>query len=109
MHDIEIEATRAELVKLEHKLREANENELPEEEFRVAVEAKREELATLMKKYANSETSDHVDRQRRRRQDQDHHRRPVGQDEDEAFVNFSSNRRRGHDQHYNQYSEEQHV
>ena len=42
--DKKVEDLRAELTEIELKLREANEMELPEEEFRVAAEAKREEL-----------------------------------------------------------------
>lgn len=107
--EIEIEAVRAELTKLEHKLREANEMELPEEEFRAAVDSKRDELAVLMKKYANTEdSSTRFDRSQRshRAGHQDHHRRAVGQDEDDgAFVNFTSNRRRDHG--YDQFEENQ--
>lgn len=44
---------RAELTKVEALLRDANENELPEEAFRVQVEAKREELNSLMEKFSN--------------------------------------------------------
>ena len=47
-----MEALRKELTEVEEKLREANENELPEEEYRVAAEEKREELNKLMKDFA---------------------------------------------------------
>lgn len=49
--NLEIEAVRSELTKAEVKLREANEKELPEEAHRVAVEAKRNELNKLLKKF----------------------------------------------------------
>ena len=95
---------QAELTELEDKLREANESELPEEEFRLATEKKREELADLMKKYASTEPS-RFDRplRTRRHEHEDHrrhdyHNRHVGGDEDEgdAYTGFSSNRRRDH-------------
>ncbi|KAL7483780.1 hypothetical protein ACHAWX_000187, partial [Stephanocyclus meneghinianus] len=46
-----VEAVRAELEEIEAQLREANENELPEEEYRVAAERKRDELNELMKEF----------------------------------------------------------
>eukprot|EP00816_Leptocylindrus_hargravesii_P003936 CAMPEP_0196825852 /NCGR_PEP_ID=MMETSP1362-20130617/93297_1 /TAXON_ID=163516 /ORGANISM="Leptocylindrus danicus, Strain CCMP1856" /LENGTH=214 /DNA_ID=CAMNT_0042206351 /DNA_START=618 /DNA_END=1262 /DNA_ORIENTATION=+ len=49
--NLELEAVRAELTKAEAKLREANEKELPEEAHRVVVEAKRNELNALVKKF----------------------------------------------------------
>ena len=91
--EIQLEAVRAALTKAEAQWRDANEKELPEEKFRVVVEAKRAELANLMKQFAleNEERRSFGSRRRR-----DHGRRPVGQEEDgDAFVNFSSNRRRG--------------
>lgn len=48
----QVESLRAELTSIEEKLREANENELPEEEYRVAAEEKRSELNALMKEFA---------------------------------------------------------
>jgi hypothetical protein len=50
--EMEVEALRAELTKVEALLRDANERELPEEVFRVQVETKREELNSLMEKFA---------------------------------------------------------
>lgn len=47
--DKQVETLRAELTETEEKLREANEMELPEEDLRVAAEAKREELNELVK------------------------------------------------------------
>lgn len=47
----QVEALRAEVTSIEEKLREANENELPEEEYRVAAEEKRAELNDLMKEF----------------------------------------------------------
>ena len=47
----QVESLRAELTDFEEKLREANENELPEEEYRVAAEEKRTELNALMKQF----------------------------------------------------------
>mmetsp|Transcript_21099 Transcript_21099/g.38162 ORF Transcript_21099/g.38162 Transcript_21099/m.38162 type:complete len:302 (-) Transcript_21099:159-1064(-) len=46
--DRQVEGLRAELTDIEEKLREANEMELPEEDFRVAAEEKRGELNELM-------------------------------------------------------------
>lgn len=50
--DRQVEALRKELTEVEEKLREANEQELPEEEYRVAAEEKRQELNKLMKEFA---------------------------------------------------------
>mmetsp|Transcript_12773 Transcript_12773/g.19037 ORF Transcript_12773/g.19037 Transcript_12773/m.19037 type:complete len:284 (-) Transcript_12773:141-992(-) len=50
--DRQVEGLRKELTEVEEKLREANEQELPEEEYRVAAEEKREELNKLMKEFA---------------------------------------------------------
>ena len=47
--DKQVEALRAELTDVEEKLREANEMELPEEDFRVAADKKREDLNNLVK------------------------------------------------------------
>ncbi|KAL7532086.1 hypothetical protein ACHAWF_004008 [Thalassiosira exigua] len=47
--DRQVEDLRAELTDIELKLREANEMELPEEDFRIAAEEKREELNVLVK------------------------------------------------------------
>eukprot|EP00585_Thalassiosira_rotula_P014162 CAMPEP_0196164774 /NCGR_PEP_ID=MMETSP0911-20130528/886_1 /TAXON_ID=49265 /ORGANISM="Thalassiosira rotula, Strain GSO102" /LENGTH=159 /DNA_ID=CAMNT_0041430081 /DNA_START=23 /DNA_END=498 /DNA_ORIENTATION=- len=47
--DRQVEDLRKELTEIEEKLREANEMELPEEDFRVAAEEKREELNELVK------------------------------------------------------------
>ena len=49
--DRQVEALRKELTEVEEKLREANEQELPEEEYRVAAEEKRAELNKLMKEF----------------------------------------------------------
>lgn len=47
--DKQVEDLRSELTDIEEKLREANEMELPEEDFRIAAEGKREELNVLVK------------------------------------------------------------
>jgi len=47
--DRQVEGLRKELTDIEEKLREANEMELPEEDFRVAAEEKRNELNVLLK------------------------------------------------------------
>ena len=44
----QVEAVRQSLTRLELQWRDANEKELPEEKFRLAVEAKRDELHTLL-------------------------------------------------------------
>mmetsp|Transcript_19534 Transcript_19534/g.40444 ORF Transcript_19534/g.40444 Transcript_19534/m.40444 type:complete len:387 (+) Transcript_19534:81-1241(+) len=49
--DRQVELLRKELTEIEAKMREANENELPEEEYRVAAEGKREELNELMRMF----------------------------------------------------------
>ncbi|KAL7470513.1 hypothetical protein ACHAXS_010767 [Conticribra weissflogii] len=49
--DRQVELLRKELTEIEEKMREANENELPEEEYRVAAEEKREELNDLMRRF----------------------------------------------------------
>lgn len=49
--DRQVELLRKELTEIEEKMREANENELPEEEYRVAAEGKREELNELMRRF----------------------------------------------------------
>jgi hypothetical protein len=97
----EIEAVRSELEVAEANLRDANEKELPEETFRVAVEAKRKQLNDLMEKYGkmnpatssvekNESRSHKVTTERRRPSE----RRPVDGNDDDAFAHFSSNRRR---------------
>lgn len=54
----DVEKLRGELTKIEEDMREANENELPEEEYRVAAEEKRTELNDLMAKFAESNLGD---------------------------------------------------
>jgi len=49
--DRQVENLRKELTEIEEKHREANEMELPEEEFRVAAEAKRKELNRIVKDF----------------------------------------------------------
>lgn len=49
--ELELGTARTELTKIEEALREKNEKELPEEELRLVVEAKRLELRTLMAKF----------------------------------------------------------
>ena len=49
--DRQVEHLRKELTEIEEKHREANEMELPEEEFRVAAEAKRKELNRIVKDF----------------------------------------------------------
>ena len=55
--EIELEKVRGELSSAEKRWREANEKELPEEEYRVLTEAKRKELSELMKKFAEENNS----------------------------------------------------
>jgi hypothetical protein len=102
---------QAELTKAEAALREANENELPEEKYRILVEEKRKELVDMLAKFETEAikekpSSDHLKgrkferpSERRRRLDEergghghdDHHH---GDDDDDAFVHFG-----GHHKH----------
>ena len=61
MQEIELEKVRSELSSAEKRWREANEKELPEEEYRVLTEAKRKELSDLMKKFAEENESKNGD------------------------------------------------
>lgn len=78
-----MEAIRAELTKAEALLRDANEKELPEEKFRLQVEAKREELSSIMEKFSkmNVKEGGGVDRRHKTNKDpwspeKDHLRAP---------------------------------
>ena len=53
-----LEAARAELEAASVALREANENEMPEEEFRLAEDVKRKELNALMEEFAKTNLKD---------------------------------------------------
>jgi hypothetical protein len=104
--EAELEAVRVALTKAEKELLEANENELPEETFRIKAEAKRKELNDLMTKFAhvsvdpNSEKGQGegrgFERPSERSERQGHRDRDSGQDgdDDAAFASFSSVRRR---------------
>lgn len=79
--DIELESVRGELAKLQADWTDAKEKELPEEELRLKVEAKRSELHDLMEKFSKMnarvpesstldhrlDTSGHLHPSRRRR------------------------------------------
>ena len=67
--DKKVEDLRAELTEIELKLREANEMELPEEEFRVAAEAKREELNGLVKEFTELNMKEFEARQEKKESD----------------------------------------
>lgn len=66
----QVETLRTELTDLENKLREANENELPEEEYRVATETKRSELNALMKEFEEINLKDPPSVEQKRGDDQ---------------------------------------
>ena len=53
-----LEVARAELEAASVALREANENEMPEEEFRLAEDVKRKELNALMEEFAKTNLKD---------------------------------------------------
>lgn len=104
---------QAELTKAEAALREANENELPEEKYRIVVEEKRKELVDMLAKFAaeaiQEEPSDLKGRkferpsERRRRLDEekghghdgDHHG-----DDNDAFVHFGGRNKHHHHDEY---------
>jgi hypothetical protein len=99
--EAELEAVRVALTKAEKDLLEANENELPEETFRIKAEAKRKELNDLMTKFAHvsvDANSDKEGRQFERPSERERQRHgDGGQDggeDDAAFASFSSVRRR---------------
>jgi hypothetical protein len=103
--EAELEAVRVALTKAEKDLLEANENELPEETFRIKAEAKRKELNDLMSKFAhvsvdaNSEKGGQGEgRQFERPSERERQRHgdggQDGGDDDAAFASFSSVRRR---------------
>mmetsp|Transcript_14590 Transcript_14590/g.20621 ORF Transcript_14590/g.20621 Transcript_14590/m.20621 type:complete len:213 (-) Transcript_14590:48-686(-) len=117
--DAEIQAIQAELTKAESDLRNANEQELPEEKYRVKVEKLRKELNELTAKYtaenaekakakaeaavAEGKEGHHFERpsERRRRLDEQAGKRtPHGNEDGDAFANFGGRRRGGHDDHY---------
>eukprot|EP00580_Thalassiosira_gravida_P007770 CAMPEP_0201627478 /NCGR_PEP_ID=MMETSP0493-20130528/2646_1 /ASSEMBLY_ACC=CAM_ASM_000838 /TAXON_ID=420259 /ORGANISM="Thalassiosira gravida, Strain GMp14c1" /LENGTH=161 /DNA_ID=CAMNT_0048097931 /DNA_START=203 /DNA_END=684 /DNA_ORIENTATION=+ len=66
--DREVEDLRKELTEIEEKLREANEMELPEEDFRVAAEEKREELNGLVKGFHDLNLKERNERDAERRE-----------------------------------------
>jgi hypothetical protein len=101
--EAEIEAVRLALTKAEKMLLDANENELPEETFRVQAEAKRRELNDLMAKFANVSVAaapGGAQSERQFPERSSEHRggggggRHQDRDDDAAFVSFSSVRRR---------------
>jgi len=86
-----------ELTKAEADLRDANERELPEESFRVVVDAKRSELHDLMEKYAA------VAKQEETKVERKHYERP-------SERRKRLEEQRGGEQHDNRYDhhEEEH-
>lgn len=102
--EAEVEAVQAQLTKLEREWRNANENELPEEQIRTAAESKRTELNALMKKFhdinaaaAASEQNQYErpsERRHRKENDLRSGRNVIDEDTDGVFASFSSNRRR---------------
>jgi hypothetical protein len=103
--EAELEAVRVALTKAEKDLLEANENELPEETFRIKAEAKRKELNDLMSKFAHVSVDANSEKEGGRqferpseRERQRHGDGGGGQDgggeDDAAFASFSSVRRR---------------
>jgi hypothetical protein len=105
--EVELEAVRVALTKAEKELLEANENELPEETFRIKAETKRKELNDLMTKFAyvsvGTERGQGEGRGMERSSEQrggggrQHHRNSEQDGEDDAaFASFSSVRRRHH-------------
>lgn len=101
--EAELEAVRVSLTKAEKELLEANENELPEETFRIKAEAKRRELNDLMTKFAHvsvapaSEKGHGEGRGMERVGGRQQHRNSAQDGEDDAaFASFSSVRRRHH-------------
>jgi hypothetical protein len=106
--EAELEAVRVALTKAEKDLLEANENELPEETFRIKAEAKRKELNDLMTKFAHvsdekgqgdrpmERPSERAERSSEQGGRSRQHHREHGQDgdDDAAFASFSSVRRR---------------
>jgi hypothetical protein len=102
--EAQIEAVRVELTKAETLFRQANEMELPEEEFRAAAEAKRNELNDLVKKFTDMNVTSKTEKltsnvrpsERHRRKDMDGHQSQhvVAEEGDGAFTAFVSNRRR---------------
>jgi hypothetical protein len=99
--EAELEAVRVALTKAEKDLLEANENELPEETFRIKAEAKRKELNDLMSKFAHvsvDANSEKEGRQFERPSERERQRHgdggQEGGEDDAAFASFSSVRRR---------------
>ena len=115
--DETINAIQAELTKAEAELRDANERELPEESYRVVVEAKRKELHDLMEQYAAenkrestnesaAEQRKHYERpsERRKRLEEKRHDHDVGDnrhddhEQQDAFQHFGGrNKHHGSD------------
>jgi hypothetical protein len=100
--EAELEAVRVALTKAEKELLEANENELPEETFRIKAEAKRKELNDLMTKFAHvsvdhaSEKGEGRGMERGGGGRQQHRNSAQDGEDDAAFASFSSVRRRHH-------------
>jgi hypothetical protein len=114
---MEVEGLREELTEAEQKLRDANEMELPEEQYRVVVDKKRTELKELMETFtklnlekpSSSSTVEKVETngettrpkferpsERRKRLEEQHggyEQGGGGGDEEPAFSSFQSNRR----------------
>jgi hypothetical protein len=101
---------QAELTKAEAALREANENELPEEKYRVVVEEKRKDLNDMLAKFAAeaSEKEESVPKtrtferpsERRKRLDEEKggHDEHYGGDDNDAFVHFGGRNKHHHDE-----------
>lgn len=70
--DKQVEGLREELTELELKLREANEMELPEEDYREAAEAKRTELNDLVKGFHDINLKERTSKDDERRPERGH-------------------------------------
>lgn len=109
--DAEIQAVQAELSRAEADLRNANEQELPEEKYRVVVEQKKKEMNEMVEQYtkenaekakekakaAGADGKHHFERpsERRRRLDEEAGRETRAEgDSGEAFANFGGRQRR---------------
>jgi hypothetical protein len=100
------------LTKAEAALRDANENELPEEKYRVVVEEKRKELNDMLASFAAeaSEKEESVPKtrkferpsERRKRLDEErggHHDEHTGEDDKDAFAHFGGRNKHHHDEY----------
>lgn len=102
VQETQLEAVRVQLTAAEEELRHANEKELPEESYRVAADAKRNELNTLLETFGrlNVDNSSGGDESGGgsgggRFQQQQHHAVAGGDADDSAvYASFSSVHRR---------------